>query len=110
MKKYISILYKYKYLFVGLFIAVALALTIGKSISFSKNKPIKQKKEFDLIMDQLYLSLQESNSQNSCLEANAAAKLIKDNFAGFKKIEPYYQWLNIEQVLTSIAKKNCQPK
>ncbi len=81
-------------------------------IAFSYKKPaihlpVAEKRAIDLRIERLYETLQEEDSKNSCIEAKASARIIKENLNGLKKLEPYYQWREIRKVLLSIAANNC---
>ena len=50
----------------------------------------------------------QGNQSGICLEAIKSEKIIIKNIKNLKKIEPYYDWVNIRNVLISIQNDTCK--
>ncbi len=67
-------------------------------------------KTVDKHLEQIEDYLRDENMPKACIEAKTAAKIIKLNISNLKKIEPYYNWEEIRNVLLELPRAYCVEK
>ena len=67
----------------------------------------KSLRSFNQNLELLESKLRISDYKTSCLLASQTAKLIKNEIAPLKYLEPNYDWKEIRKVLLKISTKYC---
>ncbi len=66
------------------------------------------KKRLDASMERIEDGISTYNKDIICHESNYSIKLIKKNLVQLKKVEPYYDWQEIEEILKINRNKYCK--
>ena len=102
---------KFYMLFPLRLLIITITILINSQTIEAKTDIIK-KAESQLIvinksLESLDIYIRNSNYNDACLEALNAAKLIKDGIDELQIIEPFYDWLEIREVLIQIPNQHC---
>ena len=65
------------------------------------------KKDIDIHMENLEMSLRSLDYQKACEEASNASLLISRHLNSLRLIEPNYSWVSIKELLLTIPQKYC---
>ena len=63
--------------------------------------------KFDKSLEKIEKSIRNQNKGIVCIESSKAIKLIDNNINQLEQIEPYYDWEEIERVLSKNLVRYC---
>ncbi len=92
---------------------LAIASLLLMTTAFNKIKEIGTRNTFKNLsvinnkLEKLEINLRNSDLKETCSNANTALRIIARKEDGLKKLEPYYDWKEIKQLLQIISDNSC---
>ena len=65
------------------------------------------KQEFDIHLEVIDQAIQSQKYSEACDNAIKAAKVVKQNIKELRKLEPYYNWREMREVLLEVPLNLC---
>ena len=80
------------------------------SLNTENNNSIKPKKLLDTSLENIDSALRSNDFQKVCIESIFSQQIIASNINELKKLEPYYDWIQMNNLIKNISKKHCLAK
>tara|TARA_Y100001968_G_C19390568_1_gene735320 strand:- start:75 stop:404 length:330 start_codon:yes stop_codon:yes gene_type:complete len=71
------------------------------------NNSIKLKKSLDTSLENIDSALRSNDFKKVCAESLYSQQIITKNISELRKLEPYYDWHQMNSVIKNISKKFC---
>ncbi len=93
-----------------LFLSIGLSFVLVKASAqqFAKSNAQIYKSKFDNHLEQIEKSLKIGDYTRTCKEASHAARIIKTNIEDLKRLEPDYNWADMNNLLMTMPSIHCQ--
>ena len=89
-------------------IFINISLSLLASNPYSKAAGVNQLRfKFDKSLEKIENSITNQDENIVCIESNKSIKLIDNNIIKLRKSEPYYDWEEIQKVLSKNVSSYC---